>query len=146
MKPCHSPNQNPTGASAAAAPRETLSAQPERQRAEQADAAQIHQRTYFLCFIVGNWSANNALTATRTLRERKSQLTASGTRKPPDAANPPMPPMPMTLRKRGYFSESSDHWRETEKQLDPWKGKLPPELRDEVQVAFSLIQTIIRKG
>lgn len=37
--------------------------------------------------------------------------------------------MPITLRKRGYFSESYDHWRhwrETEKQPDPWKRKLPP--------------------
>ncbi len=37
--------------------------------------------------------------------------------------------MPITFRKRGYFSESYDHWRhwrESGNGPDQWRAKLPP--------------------
>ena len=58
-------------------------------------------------------------------------------------ANPPIPPMPITLRKRGYFSGSSDHWRDSpvaRNQRDRWKTKLPPRVASSPPASHGRLQ------
>ena len=53
------------------------------------------------------------------------------------------PPMPITLRKRGYFSGSSDHWRDSPVSLEEQaelKNTLIPELKQKLRIAEQRLQ------